>query len=258
MKIKKFKSIAELFEMAPQVKPFLVKEVYEFALGGDLDYDEWLNTPFEGSLVLGDVTTEGTIIDIYKQIDQEGFNPDNIIFSGNLEVGTVTLVDDIQKIFVCGDFITQVLSNICGWFYVQGDTTIQTMLHFDSDDNGFTKLKLKNEVPIIITTANFFDINLKAKCFIDASYQKNPATDTGVNKHTEIINSKFENIENTTFFTPKEYVDSVFSNFPEETKSQAYDIDYLVKVHTHYLFENQMPTILAKVEEVIKSKRDNN
>lgn len=244
MNVKAFKNHQELFNINPEAEAFFKKEVYEIALASFIDYEEWKTSPFYGSYISGDIKTDENLLKIYQEIENLDFETENIIFGGDLNVGFISHVFDYQKIFVLGSFSTKLLTNVSGWFYVQGITSIEEVLHFDGNDGGFLKLTLENKVPIVLTGSNNFDANIEAQYFVDPNYNTEDQ-----NEHAKIINERLVSSDRTTFLHPKKYVDVVFSKLPEEQRAEFYDLSVLIQVHFGFCTEGNTAQIIEKLKE---------
>jgi hypothetical protein len=114
-----------------------------------------------------------------------------LIFDGNLKMGNSLAISE-RRVIILGDLDTVGLSNLCGELHVEGKTRISGAMTFDSNDGGFTKLDLSEPVGFIVTHANAFDINLKARYYFDpifsCGFKKAPKT-----PHEQRIRSAFDN-----------------------------------------------------------------
>jgi len=113
-----------------------------------------------------------------------------LIFDGNLTMDNSLAISE-SRVVILGDLETVGLSNLCGELHVEGTTRVSGAMTFDSNDGGFTKLTLSEPAGFIVTSANAFDIKLKARYYFDplfeCGFDSAPQT-----PHEERIQSAFD------------------------------------------------------------------
>jgi hypothetical protein len=165
-----FDATSELETVAPEV----YKRVRDL---GDSD----------GTVIFGDVDLAhpddweaSTFERLYEPLGEVG---SWLIIEGNLNLALNLYLDD-------GNLDVPGVSNYCGRLHVLGKTHIPGALHFDSNDGGFTSLTLAEPVGFIATSANQFEVKLRAQYFFDA-LQKGPFDAAPQTRHDEIIQEAF-------------------------------------------------------------------
>jgi len=127
-----------------------------------------------GTVVRGDITIEhpkGTNTSSFGRIlEPLGDYGRVLIFDGNLKTANSFHISEL-RVVILGDLETVGLSNLCGELHVEGTTRVSGAMTFNSDDGGFTKLTLSEPAGFIVTSANKFDINLKARYFFDPLFK---------------------------------------------------------------------------------------
>lgn len=130
---------------------------------------------------------------------------DWLVITGNLTIGRSIGLVRRQRLVVLGDLHAVGVANICGELYVEGNTTIEGGLVIDSNNGGFTKLRLAAPAGFIATSSNVFDINLRSKHFFDPLFRSGfdaaPTT-----PHEERIQAAFGS-SRPSMFTPDDLGD---------------------------------------------------
>lgn len=148
-----------------------------------------------GTVVYGDVRfphTEATesscFEDIYEALGEDYGK--SLVFTGSLAVERGMMLPDRARVVVLGDLATVGLCNVQCELWVEGTTTIAGGLYFDSNNGGYTKLKLAAPAGFIATSANLFDIELRAKYYFDPIFRCGFGA-AATNRHEEIIMEAF-------------------------------------------------------------------
>ncbi len=148
-----------------------------------------------GTVVYGDVTfphteeTEGSSFgDIYSAFAED--RGTWLVFTGNLEVERSMSVEKGMPVAVLGDVRTPGLVNMQGELFIEGSTMVPGALFFDSGNGGITKLTLVEPAGLIVTQSNVFEIDLRARYYLDPLFNCGFAG-APTTRHEEIIQERF-------------------------------------------------------------------
>ena len=150
---------------------------------------------WSGTVVYGNVrfphtedTSSSCFEDIYDALGEDYGK--SLVFAGSLDVERGMRLPDRARVVVLGDLATVGLCNVQCELWVEGTTTIAGELYFDSNNGGYTKLKLGAPAGFIATSANRFDIELRAKYYFDPIFRCGFGA-TPTTRHEEIIAEAF-------------------------------------------------------------------
>tara|TARA_R110002096_G_scaffold77896_2_gene183168 strand:+ start:125 stop:946 length:822 start_codon:yes stop_codon:yes gene_type:complete len=125
-------------------------------------------TVIDGNLSIAAEDDSNCFKRIYGVIGEEALDANWLLFTGNVELAEgMSLEDRHDKFVIFGDLKATGVSNDWGQLFVLGKTTIPGILFFNSDNGGFTQLDLAEPIGLIATMSNMFNIELKAKYYLD-------------------------------------------------------------------------------------------
>ncbi|MBX3234180.1 MAG: hypothetical protein KIT84_40205 [Labilithrix sp.] len=182
-----------------------------------------------GTVVYGDVrfphteeTEASCFEDFYDALGED--HGKSLVFAGSLDVERGMMLPDRARVVVLGDLATVGLCNVQCEIWVEGTTTIAGGLYFDSNNGGYTKLTLAVPAGFIATSANLFDVELRAKYYFDPLFRCGFGA-TPTTRHEEIITEAFrpgERVQQVTLDDLADFFTKMNPEVGEEVRAGDY------------------------------------